>query len=371
MIHAGAARIESCDVAIVGGGPAGAAAAITLARIGLRALMIEGSSYQCQRLGETLPPTATPLLARLGLTERVEALEPIASHGNASAWRDAELERSSFLFHAYGHGWHLDRRRFDEMAAGAAREAGATVIKGQVVTDCKHTEAGAWRLELRDGGVICANALIEATGRSAKLARRLGARRHVLDHLVGVAVSFSGCSADGGHTLIEAQRDGWWYSAPLPGERMIVMFMTDADICRASELGDARRWAQKLRGTRHTIARVSGQRPLIGPKVIAAVSHRLERDGYTELWTAAGDAALGVDPLSASGIVRALSTGETAARAISHWLLGHEQAAVDYDRWLDAQFAEYLRERQAQYSVVTRWPDAPFWKRRCSLPARR
>ncbi|MFI4989978.1 MAG: tryptophan 7-halogenase [Solirubrobacterales bacterium] len=365
----GDAEIGEYDVVVAGGGPAGAAAAITLARAGLSALLIEGSRYEDQRLGETLPPAAAPLLARLGLSEGLADLRPIASHGNASAWGDAELERDSFLFHAYGDGWHLDRRRFDEMASSTARDAGATVITGQLLTGCTHGAAGPWRLKLANGGIVSANALIDATGRSAKLVRRLGARRRVLDHLVAVAVSFRGGSTSSGHTLIEAQHDGWWYSAPLPGERLIVMFMTDADICRANGLHQARRWAQKLATTRHTRGRVGHEHPLGAPTVSAAVSHRLQRDDRTKRWTAAGDAALSVDPLSASGIVQALSGGELAARAIAHGLLGRDQALVDYESWLDAQFANYLRERQARYSLVTRWPNAPFWNRRRSLPA--
>jgi len=44
------------DVAIVGGGVAGATTAMVLARHGLSTVVIERSSYDHLRIGETLPP---------------------------------------------------------------------------------------------------------------------------------------------------------------------------------------------------------------------------------------------------------------------------------------------------------------------------
>jgi flavin-dependent dehydrogenase len=73
---------------------------------------------------------------------------------------------------------------------------------------------------------------------------------------------------------------------------------------------------------------------------------------------------MGVDPLSGSGLVRALLTGEAAGTAIAHWLVGRREPADAYERWLDARFAEYWSERAAYYSLERRWPDAPFWSRR-------
>ena len=60
---------DRATVAVIGGGPAGASAALTLARHGIPALLLEQSDGSGNPDGECLAPTANPLLHRLGLYE--------------------------------------------------------------------------------------------------------------------------------------------------------------------------------------------------------------------------------------------------------------------------------------------------------------
>ena len=82
---------------------------------------------------------------------------------------------------------------------------------------------------------------IDAGGRTAPLARRLGAKRQVNDRLVCGWVHGRACSIGRGVglTTVEAVPDGWWYTAPLPEERRVLAFLTDADLpaARIAHLG--------------------------------------------------------------------------------------------------------------------------------------
>src|SRR5258708_6693778 len=103
------------DVAVMGGGPAGATAALCLARRGRSVAVFEAGGFEAPRYGETLPPEITPLLKRLGLWDDFIATRPLDSPGIVSVWGNREPHEQDFVRNVHGCGWHVDRSRFDEM----------------------------------------------------------------------------------------------------------------------------------------------------------------------------------------------------------------------------------------------------------------
>ena len=357
-----------CDIAVVGCGPAGATAALTLARLGVRTVVVERSRYDEPRVGETLPPSGCALLRRLGLEDAIGAVAT-PSFGNRSVWGDDEPRSSSFVFQPEGAGSHVDRRAFDRALADRAASAGATLLEGAPVTRCRPTGSGCWELEIGPGArarQVRAAAVIDASGRAARIARSLGGARVVRDRLVGIASQHEGGRDAGAYTLIEATPHGWWYSAPVPPDRMVVMLMTDADLCGRYRYADASDWERRLGEADATRARATGWRRIGRPRVFSAVSHRLRRPDAPVRWLAAGDAAVAVDPLSSSGITRALLSGYAAAHAMAHALDGRPEPAHEYEARLDSDFSAYWHQRAGYYGLERRWPAEPFWQRRAA-----
>ena len=370
------------DAAVVGAGPAGSATARWLALQGWRVALLERTRFEVLRIGESLAPNVQEPLRELDLWSEFLALAPLPSWGTVSLWGDAAQQSHSHLLNPYGCGWHVDRLAFDHMLARAAAAAGASLFEGVVLQRSVHRE-GCWWLQTTPSTLqgeapdqtLCARVLIDATGRRAQVARALGAERMLFDRLVGVAVHWAGVdAAEQGHLLVEAAREGWWYSAPLPGgaqhdaDTMIAMLMTDADLCGRLRLTVAGAWEAALQSTEATRQRLGAAHRLSTPQVQGAYSQRLRRDGASDAgpWLAVGDATLAVDPISGSGVLRALRTARAAVDTVSE-LLGRPHAwrgaLAAYEAERDKECTNYLLERAQYYAVEQRF-DTPFWQRR-------
>jgi len=352
------------DLAVIGGGPAGSAAALTLRRHapGLSVEMVEAGDYSSARPGEVLPALARSLLDQLGVLPAFDAAGFVVGRAVAAAWADDELEERHSIFSARGPGWHLDRARFDRLLADAAVAAGATLRTGRAVRSAMPDEEG-WRLTLANGDEIVARAVVWATGRNWRLGRSLGARVRVHDELVALGRFFEGVDGDN-RTIIEARPEGWWYSADLPGRRRILCCMTDPAVVRALDLRTDAEWWRAFEATRHMVSLVPEAASAGAVEVWSAGTVTLE-PAAGRRWVAAGDTLFAADPLSSRGLVHALRSGVLAGYAAMDMLDGREaESRRRFAMIRDHGFVGYTRSLTDHYAAAARWPDAPFWQRR-------
>jgi flavin-dependent dehydrogenase len=351
------------DVAIFGDGPAGCAIALRLARYQRTAAILQRAARRGVSIGETLSPTIRAPLSELEMWSRFLHSGHAQSYELRSAWGSPRLLVKNSIFDPFGPSWHVDRARFDADLLDAAQERGSVLVSYTHLGNLAYTD-GNWDVLLGDGHHVRAHFLVDATGRACALARRLGARRERYDRLIAL-VAFSACDSSpamDNATLIEAGPEGWWYSAVLPSQQMVVAYMTDNDLLPSDHADWRTHMLAHLGATHATRERFPLDTLPARLHVFAANSSRLD-DGTGDGWLAAGDALAAYDPLCGWGVPRALHSGIQAADAIHLHLSGDDRPLRAYAS-SRSPFDHYLDTRDAYYSMEQRWASSRFWQRR-------
>src|SRR5271163_4861209 len=147
---------ELCDVAVIGGGPAGSTAAALLARRGYKVIALEKAHHPRFHIGESLLPMNLPVFERLGVLDKVRALGVFKPGADFEA--DNERGYNTYAFsRAIGvspsHAYQVWRQDFDKMLFDHARACGADTREGHEVLGVEQITPRDSRLEVRaDGG---------------------------------------------------------------------------------------------------------------------------------------------------------------------------------------------------------------------------
>jgi flavin-dependent dehydrogenase len=355
------------DVVVVGAGPAGAAFALNLAPL-RRVLVVDRRAPSGPRIGESLAPAARRLLADMRLWDDFLAQNHEPRHGGQSVWGGSEPVETDAMRDLDGPGWHLDRSRFDQWLRDIATARGAALLVPAQPAFISRAEDG-WHIDLDVNGrrvPVRARLLVDAGGRGSPLLRRFGLHRNARDRLIcGWVHGDDAQDRQSGLTQIEAEAEGWWYTASLPGNRRVVAFHTDSDLPAAAAAYGRETLLQRVAGLGFFsgLLRASGFTADGDAGFCAAHTTDLESPAG-EGWLAIGDTALSFDPLSSQGLFNALYTGLAAAEAADRHLAGVQTALADYRSAVLSIRAAYRIHLRAWYGLERRWAEQPFWRRR-------
>src|SRR5277367_233465 len=197
---------EQCDVAVIGGGPAGSTVAALLARRGHRVIALEKARHPRFHIGESLLPMNLPVFERLGVLGKVQSLGVFKRGADFEA--DSPHGYNTYAFaRAIGksppHAYQVWRQDFDQMLYQHARECGADAREGHEVLSVEQHGLRETRLEVRtdDGGsyTIQARYVVDASGRDAFLSAKKKLRRKNNEHQsAAIFAHFRGAQARAG-----------------------------------------------------------------------------------------------------------------------------------------------------------------------------
>jgi flavin-dependent dehydrogenase len=363
--------LSTCDVLVIGAGPAGAAAARLLAAWGHRVVVADRPG-DVGRLAESIPPSAQKILAAIGALAAIEDAGFVRWTGNTVWWGGPSPRREPF---APGQaGYQVVRAAFDRRLRDLALRSGAELRSGSVQAVVVPGLSGARgvpeaTLASADGPTrLRASYVLDCSGRAGAVARQglrdspNGPRTVALAGLWRSGAGWAGI--DPGHTLVASYADGWAWSVPTaPGRRQFTV-MVDP------ERTVLRRGAPSREVYLAELAKVAPFRNLIegatlseGPWGADATPYGARRyagPGFLLV----GDAASFIDPLSSFGVKKALASGWLAAVATHTALVRPglaDEALAFFDRREREAVAAAARQAARLAAEAAVGNAHPFW----------
>ena len=318
---------EACDVAVIGGGPAGSTAAALLARHGHKVIALEKARHPRFHIGESLLPMNLPVFERLGVLDKVRALGVFKA--GADFETDNQRGYNTFAFaRAIGqsppHAFQVWRQDFDRMLYQHARECGADAREGHEVTAVEQHGPRATRLDVRtdDGRSYCLQAryVVDASGRDAFLAAKRKLRRKNREHQsAAIFGHFRGATArlgeDAGNISIYRFAHGWMWMIPLPDDVMSVGAVCQPEYLKQRKGRTLEYLLDTLKQNPALWQRMQRAELMGEVRVTGNYSYDAKRIGGPG-WVLIGDAFAFLDPVFSSGVYLAMSGAETAAAVV-------------------------------------------------------
>ncbi|WP_018981197.1 NAD(P)/FAD-dependent oxidoreductase [Saccharibacter floricola] len=322
----------SCDVLIIGGGPAGSTAATVLARQGLDVVMIEKERHPRFHIGESLLASNLPILKELGVLEEVAAMG--VHKPGAEFVTDTGEGRLSFPFrHAIDrqadHAFQVRRADFDALLFRNAAKAGATTCEETRVTTVSFPPNGRPLVDVRtkDGETrtYSPRFLLDASGRDALMLRQHG--KTFADRRNNKAALFSHFRhvprAEGkdmeGYISVHLVKGGWFWMIPLPDDIMSVGFVGDHDSFKNHGGSLETLFWKHVNASESVRNRMEKAEALAPISTTGNYSYKGDK-AWGERYFIIGDAFGFLDPVFSSGVMLAMNGALRGAKVAQAWL---------------------------------------------------
>lgn len=365
------------DVAVIGGGPAGAAAAGLLSAWGYSVMVFARSGSPSSRLAESLPPSTRQILERIGASSAVEGAGFMRSRGHTVWWGGSRLRVEEFP--EGNRGYQVLRTDLDRVLLDLAEANGAQIRMDTTVLGAER-DGDVVRLRYKRGeepAAITARWVLDCSGRSGVIARR--GFRHVPEGprtlaLVGIWRSEDGWDVpDTTHTLVESYEDGWAWSVPVDDHVRYFTLMVDPLLTAlegGKEIGPI--YHSEMAKTERFAALLEGETIQSKPWACNASVYSAHRfsDEHTLL---VGDAASFLDPVSSFGVKKALTSGWRAA-VVAHTCLKRpemESVSLDFYEGRERRMYDSYGQQSAEvFGIAGGEHRHAFWTKRAATDDR-
>ena len=340
-------------IVILGAGPAGAAVALGLRRMGYAVTLV--SEWRRFAALEGVSVRVLEALRGAGLQQALaQAALPSQRQVN---WNGQQ--------HAQNVEYLLDRPTFDRGLREDLRLAGVDLVEGRVLS--VQTCATGHQIEIDGHESLVADFLVEARGRQAPTLGK-GLRGPETVSLLNRWQGTPGSTA----SAVESLADGWaWMARRADGQ---CYWQWTVDVASAGLPGKAMLldYCRQKRGESAVARGFFDGEPELDLQLHARSSTAiLHPQVCGDNWIRVGDAAMAVDPLSGNGIFQSLSSALQAPTVINTLLCKPERAALArrfHQQRVEQLFLRFARIGRDFYADEQRWLDQPFWQARRLWP---
>jgi flavin-dependent dehydrogenase len=333
-----ATDVASCDVFVLGGGPAGATVSTLLARRGFDVVMVDKDRHPRFHIGESLLPLNLPLFEQLGVREQIERIA-IVKYG--AEFNSLQHDHAvTFYFSeawdkAHPYAYEVRRAEFDEILFRNAVATGARAFEECRVTGIEFREEEGVEVSAREANGAPrrwrARFVVDASGRDTFLATKFGIKRRNSKHnSAAIYAHFAGAKRlpgrDEGNISIFWFEHGWIWFIPLRDGITSIGAVCWPYYLQARKTDSETFLLETLRMSPQLADRLKDAR--LASSVTATgnysyVAERMAGDRYLIV----GDAYAFVDPVFSSGVMLAMNGAFLAAEAVDTWFRDPRQAA--------------------------------------------
>jgi flavin-dependent dehydrogenase len=218
---------RSCDILVVGGGPAGSTVAALLAERGHDVVVLEKDHHPRFHIGESLLPMNIPLFEKLGVQDQVAAMgmrKYAAEFVSPQHEKTVTFEFGNALDKSFPYAYQVRRSEFDDLLLRNAQKKGATVIEGCRVNEVEFLKnEGALVNAAEESGERVqwrTRFFVDASGRDTFMANKLAMKDRIARHnSAAIYGHFTGATrnegrAEGNITIYWFDH-GWFWFIPL------------------------------------------------------------------------------------------------------------------------------------------------------------
>jgi flavin-dependent dehydrogenase len=318
---------NTCEVLVVGGGPAGSTVAALLAERGVDVLLLEKERHPRFHIGESLLPFNVPMFERLGIADDVARIG-LPKWGvdfvSPAHSRTVTFEFADAWDKSLPSSFQVRRSEFDHILIRNAATKGARVIEGCRVTelDLSHAdgveatttdEAGQehrWR----------ARFLVDATGRDTLVASKLGLkdrnRRHASAAIYGhfIDAKRQAGRAEGNISIFWFDH-GWIWFIPLADGTTSIGAVCPPEYLKSRKTDVTTFFQQTIAKAPALMERLSGA-TLTGPATATGNYSYRARSMVGRNYLMVGDAFAFIDPVFSTGVYLAMNSAFRATDTV-------------------------------------------------------